>query len=85
MNTVLNAIVLTVWFGLVSLPASGQPVEGGVCKPVSERNGEVGCWIIAHEPVGQIAQSETLWALDTYPTRAAAEAAKVRVAPWSSR
>src|SRR5260370_37245767 len=56
--------------------ASGQPIPGGTCKLVSERTGEVGCWIIAHEPVGQLTQSQTFWHLATYPTRSAAEAAK---------
>jgi quercetin dioxygenase-like cupin family protein len=76
MTRVLNAFVLSVSFGLVSFPASGQPVALTACKPVSERQGDVGCWIIAHEAIGQIAQSQTFWHLDTYPTRAAAEAAK---------
>jgi hypothetical protein len=30
-------------------PAFAQPVAGGACKPVSQRTGEAGCWIIAHE------------------------------------
>ena len=47
-----------------------------ICKPVSQRTGEVGCWIIAHEPVGQLTASQAFWHLDAYPTRAAAEAAK---------
>jgi quercetin dioxygenase-like cupin family protein len=56
--------------------ASAQGVAGGICKPVSERTGEVGCWILADESVGPIAQSQVFWQLDTYPTREAAEAAK---------
>jgi len=56
--------------------ALAQPVPGGVCKPISERTGEVGCWIIAHEPIGQLNQSQVFWHLDVYPTRAAAEEAK---------
>jgi quercetin dioxygenase-like cupin family protein len=51
-------------------------VAGGVCKPVSERTDEVGCWILAHEPVGQLKGSQTFWHLDVYPTRAAADAVK---------
>ena len=62
---------LSLWSG-----ASAQPLPGGVCKPVSERTGEVGCWIIAHEPIGQLNTSQTFWHLDAYPTRAAAQAAK---------
>jgi quercetin dioxygenase-like cupin family protein len=56
--------------------ALAQAAPGGICKPVSERTGEVGCWIIAHEPIGQLNQSQIFWHLDVYPTRAAAEEAK---------
>jgi len=56
--------------------ASAQGVAGGTCRPASERTGEVGCWIIADDPVGQLTQAEIFWHLDTYPTRAAAGAAK---------
>jgi quercetin dioxygenase-like cupin family protein len=56
--------------------ASAQAIPGGVCRPVSERKAEVGCWIIAHLPVGQFTQSQIFWHLDAYPTRDAAEAAK---------
>ena len=48
--------------------AWAQPVPGGLCRPVSERTNEVGCWIIAHESVGQLTDSPTFWYLDTYPT-----------------
>jgi len=60
---------------LAIFSASGQAVAQ-ICKPVSQRTGEVGCWIIAHEPVGQLTASQAFWHLDAYPTRAAAEAAK---------
>jgi hypothetical protein len=43
---------------------------------VAERSGEVGCWIIAHQPIGQINKAETFWHLDAYATEGAAEAAK---------
>ena len=56
--------------------ALAQPAPGGVCKWVAERTGDVGCWILAHEPVGQLTHSQIFWHLDTYPTKAAAEAAK---------
>jgi quercetin dioxygenase-like cupin family protein len=74
-----GAFVLLVWLLAVSSfwnQASAQPVPGGACKPVSERTGEVGCWIIAHQPIGQLTGSQVFWQLDVYPTRAAAEAAK---------
>ena len=57
-----------------SLPMAATP--GGVCKPVSQRTSDVGCWILAHETVGQLTSSEAFWYLDAYPSRPAAEAAK---------
>jgi quercetin dioxygenase-like cupin family protein len=57
-------------------PASAQAVAGTTCRPVAERTAEVGCWIVAHDAVGPAAQPETFWHLDSYATRAAAEAAK---------
>jgi quercetin dioxygenase-like cupin family protein len=56
--------------------ASAQPAPGGTCKLVGERTGDVGCWILADDPIGQIAQPEIFWQLDSYPTREAAQAAK---------
>ena len=56
--------------------ASAQPVPGGVCRSVADRDSEVGCWIMANQPVGQLTSSEIFWHLDVYPTRAAAEQAK---------
>lgn len=48
----------------------------GRCKPVNERRGEVGCWIIAHQSIGELPQPQIFWYLDVYPTRLGAEAAK---------
>lgn len=66
-------------FFLLALPcgqSSAQGVAGAVCKPVSQRTREVGCWIMADDPVGQLIKSPVFWHLDTYSTRAAAEADK---------
>jgi hypothetical protein len=60
----------------LSSQALAQPVSGEVCKPISERSGELGCGVLAHESVGQLNQSQVFWHLDVYQTRAAAEAAK---------
>ena len=54
---------------------SAQSAAVGNCKPISERTTEVGCWIIAHQPVGQLT-AQTFWYLDVYPTLSAAESAK---------
>jgi hypothetical protein len=53
-----------------------QSASAQICKPVAERTGEVGCWIIASQSVGQLAKAETFWHLDVYATPAEAEAAK---------
>lgn len=73
-----GALVVIVWSVAALLPcnhASAQYLPGSVCKPVSERTTEVGCWVMAHESVGQLAAPQIFWYLDTYPTRAAAQAA----------
>jgi len=53
-----------------------QESSAQICRPVAERTGEVGCWIIANQPVGLLTKSETFWHLDVYPTEVEAEAAK---------
>ena len=53
-----------------------QYKPGPLCLPASQRNGEIGCWILAQESLGQLSQAPLFWHLDTYPSRAAAEAAK---------
>jgi len=60
----------------VSNQVLAQPVPGGRCQPVSERTTEVGCWILVHQTLGSLSQSQIFWHLDVYPSRAAAEAAK---------
>jgi len=57
-------------------PSLAQGVAGAVCKPVSQRSQEVGCWIMADEPIGQLKKSPVFWHLDNYATRFSAEADK---------
>jgi hypothetical protein len=56
------------------LMAQGVAVPGDPCKPVSTRTQEIGCWILADNPVGQFTKAEVFWHLDVYPTRTAAQA-----------
>ena len=56
--------------------ASAQPVPEGGCKSPFDRTGEVGRWLIARQPVGQLTRSEIFWHLYVYPSCAAAEATK---------
>lgn len=61
---------------LAASRAVSQPVDGGVCRPVSERKTAVGCWILVNEPIGVLTERQTFWHLDVYPTLEAAEASK---------
>ncbi len=70
-----------LFLGLLSLAtkqlsAQGVATPGEVCKPASERIQDVGCWIMADDPVGQLTKSQVFWHLDAYSTRAAAQADK---------
>ena len=53
-----------------------QDASAQICKPVAERTEEVGCWIIANQPIGQLGTPETFWHLDVYSTESEAEAAR---------
>src|SRR4051794_11216989 len=46
------------------------------CVPASERAMEVGCYILVSDKLGELPAVPLYWHLDTYPSRAAAEAAK---------
>jgi quercetin dioxygenase-like cupin family protein len=46
------------------------------CKPIAERTGDLGCWIAARDVLRELPPGPLYWHLDTYPSRAAAEAAK---------
>lgn len=65
-------------FMCVAAAAQSAPAQGfGICKPVSQRNGErLGCWILLDAPVGKINEKTVYWHLDAYPDHAAAEKAK---------
>src|SRR6188508_1406027 len=54
----------------------GQIAFAQVCKPVSQRTGEVGCWIMANTSLGLLPKERIFWHLYTYATRAEADAAK---------
>ena len=58
------------------LVAQGVQAPGTVCKPVSLRTQELGCWIMADDPIGPFTKSPMFWHLDEYATPAAADADK---------
>ena len=47
-----------------------------ICRPISERTAELGCWIIVDEPLGRLPDTPMYWHLNAYPSRAQAETAK---------
>ena len=72
---------LIATLSLAPIASSSQqiPVQAAPavqCKPMSQRTGELGCWILADQPIGQLTKSQVYWHLDTYPTQEAATAAK---------
>ena len=73
---------LTVIALAVLAPGMGDAARGeeprmlATCLPVSQRTGPEGCWIMAQEALGPLPQTPLFWHLSTFPTRAAAEAAK---------
>jgi len=69
---ILAFFLLPLW--CQQLLAQGIAIPGGVCKPAAQRTQEVGCWIIADDPVGNLMRPEVFWHLDSYSTRAAAQA-----------
>src|ERR1041385_1097756 len=71
-------LLVLIIVGSLYVAGQSQPQAFGVCKPASEKKTpqEVGCWILGEQPAGRIAQPQAWWQIDTFPTRAAAEAAK---------
>src|SRR5262245_11738641 len=63
-------------FALCLLVAPMGEASAQICRPVSQRSGELGCWITANAVLGKLPQQPSYWYLDTYSTRPAAEAAK---------
>lgn len=63
-------------FSCPHVSAQGVAVKGDPCKPASQRTQEVGCWILADDPIGRLMSAQVFWHLDAYPTRAEAEADK---------
>ena len=61
---------------LVGTLATSREALAQMCTPVSQRTGELGCWITANAAVGQLPDQPIYWHLYTYPTHVEAEAAK---------
>jgi quercetin dioxygenase-like cupin family protein len=75
MSRVHGKLVATV-FLLLALAGTGvasAQVPGGCSLPVSQRTGEVGCYLTATEPLSTMQPGPVYWHLYNYPDRAAAE------------
>lgn len=70
--------VLTLLFAAQMTVAqmAGARVPGGCDVPVAKRTAETGCYLLATESLKTLPAKEVFWHLYTYPTRAAAEAAR---------
>jgi quercetin dioxygenase-like cupin family protein len=64
-----------------SLPQERAQLPGRCETPVSERTGEIGCYVSAIQPLGPLPDGPLSWHLYVFPSREAATAAK---APRSS-
>ena len=64
--------ILTTLGLLVALAGGGQASAQIInqCLPIKDRTGEIGCWIITDEALGQLSDRPMFWHLDAYPTRA---------------
>lgn len=62
--------------GLVVTLVMSHEALAQICKPISQRTEELGCWITADTVLGRLPQQPVFWHLDIYPSRPAAEAAK---------
>jgi len=55
---------------------STQDASAQICRPAVERTGELGCWITVDAELGKLPRGRIFWHLDSFATRAEAEAAK---------
>lgn len=78
-NRIKNWCMWTMLLACLPSAALGQamdhPMPPQGCAPAAERTGEVGCWIVAEQPVGSFAQAP-YWQVDSFPDLAAAQAAR---------
>jgi quercetin dioxygenase-like cupin family protein len=61
---------------IVGAQPSPQSSIVETCQPISQRTGELGCWILVDQPVGPLTETQVFWHIDTYATDGAANSAK---------
>jgi quercetin dioxygenase-like cupin family protein len=52
-----------------------QPRDLVSCKPISQKTGETGCWVLASQPIG-VPAGPVYWTIDVFPTKEMAERAR---------
>jgi len=72
-RTALQCLFLLTSLTGVLAAQQTQPLVS--CRPVSQKTGETGCWILASHPVG-IPGRPVFWTIDAYPSRDLANQAK---------
>jgi quercetin dioxygenase-like cupin family protein len=79
LRTAMALVVLTVASPTAKqwLVSGSADTSGSACRPMSEKRNEIGCYILAHQPLGSLPEAPLYWHLHTYPTRQAAETGKV--------
>ena len=68
-----SQIVPVLFFFAGIAAAQTQALES--CKPIAERTGPEGCWILASKPLGKLPGRPMFWTLDVYPSHESALAA----------
>lgn len=60
----------------VSIAAQQRPAQALVsCKPISQKTGETGCWILSSQPIGTL-HRPVFWTIDVFPSKELAAHAK---------
>jgi quercetin dioxygenase-like cupin family protein len=75
----LRGKLVVIACSVVSLASAGTlsaQVPGGCNTPVSQRTNEIGCYVTETETLGSMPAGAAYWHVYTFPTRAAATAAK---------
>lgn len=72
-HPLLSCLLLAVSF-LSRSPAAQTPVLES-CKPAAERTGVEGCWILASQNLGKLADRPVFWTLDAFADHASAQSA----------
>ncbi len=68
-------VALALLFPAACVTAQGQKLES--CKPVGERTGPEGCWILTSAHVGKLPATPIFWTLDRYSTPESAKEASL--------